>query len=295
MRILVTGKGGQVGTELAKLYCSDGEVVFSGRAECDLSQEQSIRDAVRRVRPEIIVNAGAYTAVDKAESDQELCFAVNAKAPAILAEEAGRLGALLIHYSTDYVFNGQKAGPYTESDPVDPINVYGASKAAGEAAILGGDSHSLVLRTTWVYAAEGKNFLRTMLRLGAERPVLTVVDDQTGAPTSAGAIAAMTRRLAKKYEEDRESVPRGLYHMSAGGSTTWCGFARAIFEAAGVKNKPQVDPIPSSAYKTPARRPANSLLANDKFAQTFGFRMTDWREQLDEVLATMKETNQEKG
>jgi dTDP-4-dehydrorhamnose reductase len=153
MRILVTGKGGQVGTELAKLYCSDGEVVFSGRAECDLSQEQSIRDAVRRVRPEIIVNAGAYTAVDKAESDQELCFAVNAKAPAILAEEAGRLGALLIHYSTDYVFNGQKAGPYTESDPVDPINVYGASKAAGEAAILGGDSHSLVLRTTWVYAA----------------------------------------------------------------------------------------------------------------------------------------------
>jgi dTDP-4-dehydrorhamnose reductase len=134
-----------------------------------------------------------------------------------------------------------------------------------------------------------------MLRLGAERPVLTVVDDQTGAPTSAGAIAAMTRRLAKKYEEDRESVPRGLYHMSAGGSTTWCGFARAIFEAAGVKNKPQVDPIPSSAYKTPARRPANSLLANDKFAQTFGFRMTDWREQLDEVLATMKETNQEKG
>src|ERR1700761_5548160 len=231
MRILITGKNGQEGTELAKLYRSHQDVVFAGREECDLSVEESIRQTVRRTRPEIIINAGAYTAVDQAEKERDLCFAINASAPGILAQEAAQLGALLIQYSTDYVFNGQKTEPYQESDAIDPLNVYGASKAAGESAIAEAGGRYLVLRTTWVYAAPGKNFLRPMLRLGSERPELRVVDDQVGAPTSAEAIAKPTRRLAELSPQDPPTAPAALYHMTACGSVSWCCFAQAIFQA----------------------------------------------------------------
>ena len=284
MRILITGKNGQVGTELSRLYPSSGDVVLTGRDECDLSNEQSIRDTVRRVKPAVILNAGAYTAVDQAEKEPGLCFAINAHAPRVLAQEAARLDALLIHYSTDYVFNGEKAAPYLETDPVSPVNVYGESKAAGEAAIAEVAARFLVLRTSWVYGAHGKNFLRTMLRLGAERPELRVVDDQLGAPTSAAAIASATARLV----EQSLSGAQGIYHMTAAGSTTWCGFARAIFQAGVLGTQPRVQPIASSDYPTPAKRPANSVLSNDKFAHAFGFRLPTWQQQLNDVLAEMR-------
>ncbi len=295
MRILITGKNGQVGTELARLYQSQGDVVLTGRDECDLSSEQSIRDVVGRVKPAVILNAGAYTAVDQAEKERELCFAINATAPGVLAQEAARQNALLVHYSTDYVFNGEKPEPYLESDPIDPINVYGASKAAGEAAIAEAGGRYLVLRTSWVYGAHGKNFLRTMLRLGAERSELRVVDDQVGAPTSAAAIAAATARLVEQYQQNAKYAVSGIYHMTAAGSTSWCGFARAIFSAGVLGNRPRVQPIPSSDYPTPAKRPANSVLANDKFASTFAFRLAGWQQQLDQVLASMTETNEVNG
>jgi dTDP-4-dehydrorhamnose reductase len=284
MRILITGKNGQVGTELSRLYHSRQDVVLTGRDECDLSNEQSIRDTVRRVKPAVILNAGAYTAVDQAEKEPGLCFAINAYAPRVLAEEAARLDALLIHYSTDYVFNGEKAEPYLETDPISPVNVYGESKAAGEAAIAESATRFLVLRTSWVYGAHGKNFLRTMLRLGAERPELRVVDDQLGAPTSAAAIASATVRLV----EQNPSGAWGIYHMTAAGSTSWCGFARAIFQAGVLSSQPRVQPIASSDYPTPARRPANSVLSNDKFAHAFSFRLLTWQQQLNEVLAGMQ-------
>ena len=284
MRILITGKNGQVGTELSRLYHSRGDVVLMGRDECDLSNEQSIRGTVQRVRPAIIINAGAYTAVDQAEKEPGLCFAINAHAPRVLAQEAARLDALLIHYSTDYVFNGEKAVPYLESDPVSPVNVYGESKAAGEAAIAEVAARFLVLRTSWVYGAHGKNFLRTMLRLGAERPELRVVDDQLGAPTSAAAIASATARLV---EHSPAGAP-GVYHMTAAGSTSWCGFARAIFQAGVLSIEPRLQPIASSDYPTPAKRPANSVLSNDKFAHAFGFRLPTWQQQLNDVLAEMR-------
>ena len=283
MRILITGKNGQVGTELSRLYHSRQDVVLTGRDECDLSNEQSIRDTVRRVKPAVILNAGAYTAVDQAEKEPGLCFAINAHAPRVLAEEAARLDALLIHYSTDYVFNGEKAEPYLETDPISPVNVYGESKAAGEAAITESATRFLVLRTSWVYGAHGKNFLRTMLRLGAERPELRVVDDQLGAPTSAAAIASATIRLV-----EQSGAPAGIYHMTAAGSTSWCGFASAIFQAGVLSSQPRVQPIASADYPTPARRPANSVLSNDKFAHAFGFRLLTWQQQLNEVLAGMQ-------
>jgi dTDP-4-dehydrorhamnose reductase len=284
MRILITGKNGQVGTELARLYQSHPGVVLTGRDECDLSNEQSIRDTVQQVKPAVIINAGAYTAVDQAEKESGLCFAINAQAPRILAQEAARLGALLVHYSTDYVFDGQKAEPYLETDPIHPLNVYGESKAAGEAAIAEVTTRYLVLRTSWVYGASGKNFLRTMLRLGAERPELRVVDDQRGAPTSAAAIATATALLV----DQPQSAASGIYHMTAAGSTSWCGFARAIFEASALPTRPRVQPISTADYPTPARRPANSILSNDRFAHAFGFRLPTWQQQLNEVLAGMQ-------
>jgi dTDP-4-dehydrorhamnose reductase len=286
MAILITGKNGQVGGEFARLYRADSAAVLVGRDECDLSSESSIRDTVRRVRPRVIVNAAAYTAVDLAEKERAFCFAINAEAPRVLAEEAARLDALLVHYSTDYVFDGANPEPYVEADPTNPMSVYGESKLAGEAAIVASGSRHLILRTSWVYAAHGKNFLRTMLRLGAERPELRVVDDQVGAPTSAAAIAAATARLLQQDE-----APSGIYHMTAGGSTSWYGFACAIFGSGVLPSAPRVEAIASSEYPTPARRPAHSTLSNDKFAGAFGFRLTPWQQQLQEVIAGMTEMN----
>jgi dTDP-4-dehydrorhamnose reductase len=293
MRILVTGKDGQVGGELARLFPHDFEVVSAGRATCDLSSHQAIRDLVRHVKPEVIVNAAAYTAVDKAESEPDLCFAVNAAAPRVLGEEAAGLDALLVHYSTDYVFDGQKTEPYTESDPICPLGVYGASKAEGETAIAASAGRWLVLRTSWVYAPQGKNFLRTILRLAAERRELRVVDDQTGSPTSAESIAAATVRLVEKYASRQAAVPSGVYHMTASGSTSWCGFARAILATANLATavpNPQVVAISTAEYPTPARRPKNSVLSNEKFAQAFDFRLTPWQEQLEGVIERVRAT-----
>lgn len=288
MRILVIGKNGQVGGEFPRLYGSRGDVVLAGRGECDLSSELSIRDLVRRVRPAVIINAAAYTAVDQAERERELCFAINTAAPRVLAQEAATLDALLIHYSTDYVFNGEKAEPYVETDPISPVSVYGASKAAGEAAIAENGGRYLLLRTSWVYGAQGTNFLHTMLRLGSERSQLRVVDDQVGAPTAAAAIAAATVRLVEQYAATGSHFAAGLYHMTAAGSTSWCGFARAIFSSGILAAPPQVQAIASSEYPTPAKRPANSVLSNDKFAHAFGFQLPPWQQQLQQVVAAMQ-------
>lgn len=289
MRILITGKDGQVGSELARQPWKNQPVLL-GRGDCDLTRADSIRDCVRRLAPDVIVNAAAYTAVDLAEQERDLCFAINARAPGILAEEAARLNALLIHYSTDYVFNGGKQEPYVETDPMDPLNVYGASKAAGEEAVSSAASNYLLLRTTWVYAAKGRNFLLTMLRLGAEREELRVVDDQFGAPTSANAIAEATARLISKYGANRATLPSGTYHMTAHGSTSWCGFARAIFEHRAAGPKPRIVPIASAQFPTPARRPLNSVLSNAKFEKTFGFRLSSWEEQMKQVLSSLPES-----
>ncbi len=286
MRILIIGKDGQVGHELSRRDWPGYELISAGRESCDLSNQQSIRDLVRRSSPQVIVNAAAYTAVDKAEAERDLCFAINATAPGVLAEEAARLDALLIHYSTDYVFNGEKTEPYIETDKLDPLSVYGACKASGEAAVAGSANKYLLLRTAWVYGPRGNNFLRTMIRLAQDRPELRVVDDQIGAPTSAGGIAAATARLIWQYTQSAAAFPSGVYHMTAGGSTSWCGFARAIFSAAADGPKPRVLPITTADYPTAAKRPKYSILSNDKFERTFGFRLTPWPSQLTEVLAS---------
>lgn len=264
------------------------EVVLAGRETCDLSSQKATRALVQQVKPEVIVNAAAYTAVDRAEGERDLCFAINAEAPGVLAQEASRLQAFLIHYSTDYVFDGEKQGPYVETDPVNPVSVYGQSKAAGEAAIAEHTDQFLVLRTSWVYGLAGKNFFRTMLKLGAERPQLNVVDDQLGAPTSAAAIATATVRLIEEYQAIGVQIPVGIYHMTAAGSTSWFGFARTIFNAGLVSPAPHVHAIASAEYPTPAKRPANSVLSNDKFAHAFGFRLPTWQTQLHQVVESMR-------
>lgn len=280
MRVLLFGSNGQVGHALLARNPFGDALTPATRLECDLTDPASVRAYVRRVRPEIIVNAAAYTAVDKAESDRDACYAVNSASPTAMAEEAEALGARLIHYSTDYVFDGSKSAPYVERDATAPQNVYGASKLAGERGIAAAGCMYVVLRTSWVYSNHGNNFLKTMLRLGAERPELRVVADQHGAPTAASAIAAATLRLL----DSASPWVDGVYHMTAGGATTWHGFAKQIFERAGGAH-PHLVPIPSSDYPTPAARPTNSVLSNDKFAQTFGFRLPGWEQQLDSVLA----------
>lgn len=292
MRILLMGKDGQVGGEFARLRQPGAQLIAVGRAECDLREERSIRGLVRKIGPDAIVNAAAYTAVDLAEKEPELCFAVNAEAPRVLAEEAAALGAALIHYSTDYVFNGEKREPYEEGDETAPLSVYGASKAAGERAIAGTGATAFILRTSWVYGGRGKNFLSTMLRLAREREELRVVDDQVGAPTSAAAIAEATARLLAGIlgGSIRAREAAGVYHMTAAGATSWCGFARAIFEKSGGAQRPRITPISTAEYPTPARRPANSRLCNDKFERAFGFRLAPWTEQLEEAMEKIKDT-----
>ncbi|HEX9183652.1 MAG TPA: dTDP-4-dehydrorhamnose reductase, partial [Burkholderiales bacterium] len=251
MKILLLGRNGQVGWELERTLAPLGELKAFDRAALDLADVPRLAAAVRALQPEVIVNAAAYTAVDKAETDREAAFAVNATAPRVLAEEAKRIGALLVHYSTDYVFDGEKQAPYVEDDATHPINVYGESKLAGEQAITKSGCRHLILRTSWVYGPRGKNFMLTMLRLAKERPELRVVDDQVGAPTSSPEIARATIALLEKRAE-------GLYHMTAGGETSWCGFARAILAQARIAIP--VVPIRTEEYPTPARRPRNSRL-----------------------------------
>jgi dTDP-4-dehydrorhamnose reductase len=274
LRILLTGRDGQVGWELQKALAPLGELTALGPAELDLAHPERIRDLVREAKPGIIVNAAAYTAVDNAESERDAAFAVNATAPGILAEETKRNGALLVHYSTDYVFDGAKPAPYVEEDEPSPLNVYGASKLAGERAIAASGCRHLILRTSWVYGPRGSNFYLTMLRLARERPELRVVDDQVGAPTSSLAIARATAQLLR-----RDAL--GLYHMCAAGETTWCGFARAILARAGVATP--VVAIGTEDYPMPAKRPRNSRLDCSRLNATFGVALAPWEEQLSEV------------
>lgn len=250
---------------------------------------------MREVAPDVILNAGAFTAVDRAESERDLAIAINGYAPGVLAEEAQRSGALLVHYSTDYVFDGSKNGPWIEDDRTNPLSVYGASKLAGEEAICSVGGHYLVFRTSWVYAPEGKNFVLTMLRLGRERDSLNVVDDQIGAPTTAAELAQATLKITTgilNSEFGPETDWPGIYHMTCGGSVSWCGFARAIFERVsgllGGKT-PAVNPIKTSEYPTPAKRPLNSVLSNEKLYRTFGVRLASWQSALDEVLKSISD------
>jgi dTDP-4-dehydrorhamnose reductase len=292
-RILLTGANGQVGFELARSLQGLGHVVALDRSGLDLADSEQIRRVVRELSPALIVNAAAYTAVDSAESDVAAAMRLNAEAPDILAQEAKRLGALLVHYSTDYVFDGMKDGPYEEDDAANPLNVYGKSKLAGEQAIAASGCAHLILRTSWVYGARGKNFLRTMLQLGAQREELSVVADQIGAPTWSRTIAAITSDvLSQLLAKDRDEWLRcsGIYHLTASGATSWCGFAQAIFDTSTLAHKPMIRAIPTAAYSgspTAAVRPKNSRLSNHKLVATFGLTAPDWREALELCMADL--------
>ncbi|WP_323140475.1 dTDP-4-dehydrorhamnose reductase [Massilia phyllosphaerae] len=290
LKILVTGKNGQVGFELQRALAPLGEVVAVDHADCDLAQPDAIRQLVRSVAPDVIVNPAAYTAVDKAESDTATAFAVNTQAPQVLAEEAAKLGAFVIHYSTDYVFNGGKDGLYAEEDTPDPQSVYGQSKLDGEKALAAANPRHLVLRTSWVVGAHGGNFAKTMLRLAAERERLTVVADQFGAPTSAALLADLTAHLVRQHQRSSEVFPYGTYHVVAGGHTSWCDYAKFVIGEALAAGKPlkatpeAVAPLATADYLTPAKRPANSRLDTSRFRETFGLHLPHWQEGVRQVL-----------
>ncbi|HWA94805.1 MAG TPA: dTDP-4-dehydrorhamnose reductase [Terracidiphilus sp.] len=292
-RILLLGAGGQLGQALTESFQDVGELQAHTHASLDLAQPDVIRAAMRAANPTVILNAAAYTAVDRAESEPELARVINATAPGILAEEAARSAALLIHYSTDYVYDGTKSGPWTEDDPVAPLNTYGATKLAGEQAIAAAGADHLIFRTSWVFGPVGSNFVRTMLRIGRERTELNIVDDQLGAPTSTLELARATRAIVDGILANRFGEPShysGVYHMSCAGSVSWCGFARAIFERAATAHgftAPAVHPIPTSAYPTPARRPHNSVMSNEKLRARFGVQLAPWQDALDKVLARL--------
>ncbi len=293
-RVLIVGNAGQLGRELERSFAGFGSVIGVNRGTVDLADAASLRAAVRSAAPDVILNAAAYTAVDRAESEPELAHAVNAAAPAVLAEEARAAQALLVHYSTDYVFDGAKREPWSEDDPPNPLSVYGASKLAGEQAIAAAGGKYLIFRTSWVYGPHGKNFLLTMLRLGRERDKLSIVNDQFGAPTTSLEVAAATRKIVEKVLNGDQDMPAdppgewsGIYHMTCAESTSWFGFAQAIFARAAAKlgaKTPELTPIPSEAYPTPARRPRNSVLSNEKLARRFGVRLASWSAALDAVI-----------
>jgi dTDP-4-dehydrorhamnose reductase len=287
-RVLILGAQGQLGIELQKAFQGAGEVVALGRDRCDLANLETIRKAIVEANPTIVLNAAAYTAVDRAESEPALAMRVNGDAPGVLAEEARRIGALLVHYSTDYVFDGSKRGPWVEDDPVNPLNEYGRSKLAGERKIAEAGGRYLIFRTSWVYSPHGQNFLRTMLRLGREREQLRVVNDQIGAPTTAAALARATRAVVDSGVQDADS---GIYHMTCAGETSWCGFAREIFRRAWApegRKWPVVVGIPDTEYSTPAKRPKNSVLSNAKLLSRFGVVLRRWEDALGETLAAME-------
>jgi dTDP-4-dehydrorhamnose reductase len=288
VRTLLLGAGGQLGMQLNKTLAGAGLIALT-RAELDFSDAEAIRKVIRVAGPEIVINAAAYTAVDKAESEQELARLVNAVAPGVIAEEVARTNGWLIHYSTDYVFDGSGTKPWVETDATGPLGVYGQTKLDGELAIAATGCRHVIMRTSWVYAAEGRNFLHTMLRLGRERELLKIVDDQIGAPTTAEAITEATRTVLQRIDRPEDNLDlSGVYHLTCAGETSWCGFARAIFsEFASQQKAPEVVPIPTEAYPTPAKRPRNSRLCCDKFTQQFGFRMPEWQDALHDVAHTL--------
>jgi dTDP-4-dehydrorhamnose reductase len=297
LRLLVTGSTGQIGWQLQRTLAPLGEVTACSRAQLDLADPEAAAKFVRELAPDIVVNAAAYTAVDKAESEPELAHTVNSVAPGRIADELARTGGLLVQYSTDYVFDGDKPGPYEETDPTGPLNVYGRTKLAGEQSIATSGCAHLILRTTWVYDIRGKNFLRTALRLAREREELHMVGDQHGAPTWARAIAEATAQIVALCAQQRDATGwgyGGVFHLTAGGETTWAGFAEQILEEyeslaswpadTGEYGSPlmarRVIPISSVQFGAPAQRPLNSVLSNAKLQSTFGLRLPDWRAQL---------------
>lgn len=305
--ILLTGKTGQIGSQLYPLLTNLGEVVAPARNELDLSNADAIRRVVRHLQPKLIVNAAAYTAVDAAESNEALAYAINAEAPAVLAEEARKARAMLVHYSTDYVFDGLKRAPYTESDPTNPRNVYGKSKLAGEQAVRSSGASHIVFRTAWVYATRGRNFLLTILRLATERLELKVVCDQVGAPTCAEDIAAASAKVLA-YIGQRNNDPSFVselaetYHMTAAGETTWYDFAKALLEEAKAAScglpwliaathgrelmTRCVIPISTEEFQSPVRRPAYSVLSNSRLMQAFGVALPSWQSQLQRCFVS---------
>ncbi|RIX41492.1 MAG: dTDP-4-dehydrorhamnose reductase [Rhodocyclales bacterium GT-UBC] len=293
MRILLLGKDGQVGWQLQRSLAPHGEVIACGRAECDLSDLDQLRGVVRKTAPSVIVNATAYTAVDKAESEVDLAYRINAEAPAVLAEESVRSGALFVHYSTDYVYDGLKAEPYVESDPTAPQSVYGKSKLAGEEAIRAAGGRSLIFRTSWVFGARGGNFVKTILRLAKEKTSLNVVADQVGSPTPAAMIATVSGLVLGMLRQGRGlgADEARLYHLAAARPVSWCDFARTIVARASETpgfalslSADQIRAISTAEYPTPARRPANSRLDCSRLEQDFGLAMPDWEPYLVRML-----------
>ncbi|WP_303787203.1 dTDP-4-dehydrorhamnose reductase [Azovibrio restrictus] len=290
--ILLTGVTGQVGFELQRALAPLGPVAALDRQSCDLGNGEALLQKVRELRPAIIVNPAAYTAVDRAESEPDLAMAINAVAPGLLGQAAAELGALVVHYSTDYVFDGGGTRPYVETDQPKPLSVYGRSKLAGELALQASGARHLILRTSWVFGAFGGNFAKTMLRLAAEREQLKVVADQFGAPTSAALIADVTAQILGQYLRcgSPEGFPLGLYHLAAAGETNWHEYAATVIAAARRAGRPLklaadgLLPIPGRDYPTPAPRPANSRLDTRRLRETFGLELPDWRQGLDHVL-----------
>ncbi|MFC7419971.1 dTDP-4-dehydrorhamnose reductase [Iodobacter arcticus] len=297
IRILLTGKNGQLGFELQRSLAVLGTVIAVDREDCDLSDPEAIRALVARIQPHVIVNPAAHTAVDKAESEPELARAINAIAPQVFAEEAAKIGALLVHYSTDYVFDGTKDGWYSETDTPNPQSVYGKTKLAGELAIAAAHPRHLIFRTSWVFGAHGGNFLKTILRLAGEREELKIIADQHGAPTAASLLADVTAHAIRQVLQIESATNcqlpdlYGTYHLVAAGSTTWHGYAESVVErakAAGVSIKAaQILPIPTSAYPLPAPRPANSQLSTEKLQATFGLCLPDWQDGVTQVMTLL--------
>lgn len=272
--ILLFGKNGQIGQELQHALRPLGSIVAVGKQECDFTCADAIMACLKKTKPDLIVNAAAYTAVDKAETDEQQAKAINATAPGILAEEAKRRQIPLIHYSTDYVFDGQATSPYVESDTPNPLGVYGQTKLAGERAIMAATDHFLILRTSWVYGRRGHNFYLTMLRLAAEKEELRIVNDQIGTPNWSQFIAETTAHIIPDFSCDKS----GIFHLSCQGTTTWYAFAKEIFKNAHLAKTPTLIPIATFEYPTPARRPAYSALNSHKLSQTFNLPMPLWQD-----------------
>jgi dTDP-4-dehydrorhamnose reductase len=287
--VLVLGGTGQIGYEMIRTLAWLGPITAPTRAEVNLADLSAVRTLVRDRAPAMVVNAAAYTAVDAAESDADACMRLNAELPEILGDECKRVGALLVHFSSDYIFDGAKRSPYVETDAPNPLGLYGRSKLAGDLAIAASGAAHLIFRTSWVYSARGKNFARTMLRMAREREELRVVNDQVGAPTSAPAVAAGVSGVLRVLSADRDfhaatEDASGVYHMTAGGSTTWFEFAKAVIGAdrrASEQRCRAIVPIPSAEYPTAAKRPAYSVLDNSKLASRFGVRLSNWKDSLE--------------
>ena len=295
-KILITGKNGQVGWELQRALVSSRQIIAIDAEDMDLADADAIRSTVCEVRPDIIINPAAYTAVDKAESEPDLALAVNGIAPGILAEEAKRTGALLVHYSTDYVYDGTRTTPHSESDQTNPQSVYGRTKLVGDVAIQASGCKHIILRTSWVYGVHGGNFVKTILRLAKERDRLTIVSDQFGAPTWARDIASATVNALIAWEmSDWSEELGGLYHLTAAGRTNWHEYAQEIVRLARqydpvLKDKKiEIVGIATREYPTPAKRPANSVLSNDKVRDVFGIVMPAWQDSLAECIRLLYE------